>query len=503
MRPARSVKDYLACRFLSTGGLVERGVRLRFETWMPSSQRLGCGGIRVPMKTIGLSSGLRLVGLTASGRMLLLASHLLLIPVLCQAQFNYSTNNGAITITQYTGSGGTVSIPGTITGLPVTAIGPRTFDKRTDVTYVTIPKSVTHIGDGAFWGCSSLDRVTLPESLISIGVWAFHFCHGLHSIAIPNNVSSIGDSAFGACTNLAVFTVVPENDSFSSADGVLFNKTQTQLVQYPAGKQGAFQIPGSVATIGNMAFTGCSGLTGVAIPDSVTNIGDHAFTGCGSLTGVTLGKNVTRIGSGAFYYCSGLTEITVPSRVNAIGELAFGYCTNLAAIQVDPLNADFSASEGVLFNKTRTALLGYPGGKKGAYAIPDGVITIESRAFDGCSNLTQITIPGSVTTIGSAFYGCKGLTRISIPEGVTTIDRTAFGRCAGLTNVTIASTVTNIGSAAFGFCVNLRAVHFLGNCPTVGRDLFERADNVIVYYQPGAIGWESTLCGRPTALIKP
>src|SRR6266567_1054841 len=120
---------------------------------------------------------------------------LLTLPAAVQAQFNYTTNNGTITITGYTGLGGAVAIPSTITELPVTSIGVYAFQYNTNLTSVTIPNSVTSIGDWAFDRCWRLTSVMIPGSVTSIGNFAFYEC-GLTSVMIPSSVTSIGGSAF-------------------------------------------------------------------------------------------------------------------------------------------------------------------------------------------------------------------------------------------------------------------------------------------------------------------
>ena len=241
---------------------------------------------------------------TRTATLLLLLT--LALPAAVQAQFNYTINNGTITITGYTGPGGVVAIPDRINGLPVTTIGDSVFTTCT-LTGVTIPNSVTNIAFQAFVACYSLTNVTIPNSVISIGAYAFSSCISLTNVTIGNGVTSIGDLAFYDCirltdvaipnsvTNLGrnVFqncisltglTVDAFNPTYSSADGVLFNKNQTTLVEYSYAEGGGYTIPTSVTSIGKYAFTGCTNLTSVTIPDSVTSIGDYAFDDCWSLT---------------------------------------------------------------------------------------------------------------------------------------------------------------------------------------------------------------------------
>jgi BspA type Leucine rich repeat region (6 copies) len=217
---------------------------------------------------------------------LLLGLLLFTLPAAVQAQFDYTTENGQITITGYDCSDGPAVIPSSINGLPVTTIG-----------------------DSAFSGCT-----------------------GLTSVTIPNSVTTIGDRAFDGCTGLNAIEVEALNPAYSSLDGVLFNKGLTTLLRCPEGKAGSYTLPNSVTTIGDYAFSGCTGLTSVPIGNSVTTIGDGAFYGCAGLTSVTIGNSVTTIGDGAFYGCTGLTSVTIPNSVTSIGDGAFDGCTGLTSV---------------------------------------------------------------------------------------------------------------------------------------------------------------------------
>ena len=344
--------------------------------------------------------------------------------------------------------------------------------------------SVTSIGSSAFYGCNGLTSVTIPDSVTSIGSYAFEDCRGLTSVTIPDSVTSIGYSAFKGCTGLTSVT-----------------------------------IPDSVTSIGRAAFYGCSGLTSVTIGGSVTSIGSSAFYGCSGLTSVTIGNGVTSIGDYAFYGCSSLTSITIPDSVTSIGEYAF-YNTAWYNNQPDglvyagkvaykykgtmPSNTSIVLKEGTLgianyaFNSAFSGCTGLT-----SVTIPDSVTSIGYSAFKGCTGLTSVTIGNSVTSIGSyAFSDCDKLqdiyitdiaawcnisglddlmysgtsnknlyinnelaTSITIPNGVTAIPSYAFCGCTGLTSVTIPDSVTSIGSAAFADCKGLTSV-IIGNSVT-------------------------------------
>jgi hypothetical protein len=130
---------------------------------------------------------------------------------------------------------------------------------------------------------------------------------------------------------------------------------------------------------------------------------------------VTIGEGVTTIGDCAFYICTSFTSITIPSSVTTIGSRAFEECCSLTCIEVDASNPNYTSEGGVLFNKNKTELIQYPGGKSGAYVIPNSVTTIGYYAFSYCAGLTSVTIPDGVTKIAMcAFTGCTGLKDVII-----------------------------------------------------------------------------------------
>jgi hypothetical protein len=343
-----------------------------------------------------------------------------------QAQFTYTTNNGAITITGYTGSGGAVTIPNVIDGLPVTDIGTNAF-YESSVTSVLIPDTVTVVGSEAFENCSDLTNLTLSLGLADIESNAFYNCSSVASVTIPDSVTNIGDEAFYDCN----LTSVTFGDSVTSIGNYAFSGLASRGLGDPTVPTG-------------------SPLTTVTIPSSVTNIGVGAFEGCMWLTNVTFGVGLTTIGAYAFDDCGLTNAVTIPDSVTNIGTRTFSDCGALTAINVASNNPAYSSLNGVLFNKTQTVLLEYPGCLGGSYAIPDGVTNIGTGAFEYCDSLTNVTISLGVTDIGSnAFYGCDGLTSLTLPDSVTNIGDYAFFGCEALTNVTMAEGLASIGAYAF------------------------------------------------------
>jgi hypothetical protein len=420
---------------------------------------------------------------------------LLIFAPAAHAQFTYSTTNGTITITGYTGTDSAVAIPSTIDGLPVTSIGSKAFSAMGEITDVTIPNSVTSISYAAFNGCTGLTDVAIPNSVTNIGDYAFDGCSSLTNIMvdplnpayssvegvlfnrsrmtlmqypsrkngvynipngvtsigvdaffgssitgvkIPNSVSSIGYDAFYECFSLTNIVVDPLNPAYSSVSGVLFNQSRTTLIQYPGGKVGFYFIPDGVTNIGDSAFEDCTNLTGVTVPTTVISIRDGAFGECTNLTNITIFNGVTSIGDFAFSGCSSLTTVTIPNSVTNIGDNAFDDCARLTSV-----------------------------------TIGSGVTSIGHEAFLGCSSLVNITIGNTITSIpDEAFYSCLSLTNITIGNGVTSIGYAAFGECANLTSVTIPSSVTSIGDSAFVGCSNLNSVTIPNSITNIGSSAF-------------------------------
>ena len=310
----------------------------------------------------------------------------------------------------------------------------------------------------------------------------------LESVVIPSeiqvddhvySVTSIGDRAFSYCSGLT-----------------------------------SIEIPSSVTSIGISAFSGCSGLTSInvatdnaiyssengvlydknrtklicvpggkkgkfVVPSGVTSIGDYAFKDCSGLTSIEIPSSVTSIGNSAFSWCAGLTSIEIPSSVTSIEDGAFSGCSGLTSINVATDNQIYTSENGVLYDKKKTKLICVPGAKKGKFEIPSSVTSIESWAFSECGGLSRVKIPSSVTSIGvCAFTGCSGLTSIKIPSSVTNIGDYAFDRCSGLTSIKIPSGVTSIDNYSFPNCGGLKSIKIPSSVTYIGNGEFADCGNL-------------------------
>lgn len=460
--------------------------------------------------------------------------------------YTYTVIDSKARITDYTGSGTTITVPDTLGGYPVTSIGIYAFSYCNTLTAVTLPDSVEDIKNYAFYQstkittvnlgagvnmlgisvfarCTKLTQInapagnssfsssagvlfnktgntlvqyppgktgayTVPAGVTAIAANAFYDCDYLISVSVGAAVGSIGSNSFSLCSVLTQINVDPANTVYSSLNGVLFDFGKTILIQYPTGKSGAYTIQPGVVTIANEAFSTCSGLTAVNLP-----------------------AGLTAIGLSAFYYCSGLTSLTIPDSVTQIGASAFSVCTNLEILNLGTGVQSIGANA---FNSCR---------KIASLAMPDSVISIGDNAFSSCDLLASVSIGSGLASLGeSVFAYCINIAQFSIsssnaayscpggvlydieqknliqypaaktgayiiPAGVETLAKLAFCNADDLPYIDIPASLTQIGDYAFRYCQNLSLAVIRNTSAVFGDDVFEGCDALnIVGFDPSS-----------------
>ena len=377
----------------------------------------------------------------------------------------------------------------------VTRIGNYAFYNCSNLRNVEIGNSVTIIGSASFYRCLSLTSLTLPNSVTIIDEMAFSECDGLTNVTLSDSLTSIGTMAFSECSNLTNITLP---HSLTGIGMMAFSHSGlTSLV-----------LPQSVTSIGEGAFAYCSNLVSLAVEE-----GNRVFDsreGCNAIietatntlvlgTQNTIIPNfVASIGNQAFNGCSGLISVTIPNAVTSIGKCAFGGCNGLTSLVVEDGNSVYDSRENcnaVIQTATNTLVVGTQN-----TIIPNTVTSIGYGAFHDLSTLTSVTIPNSVTSIEEqAFLACTGLSSISIPNSVTRIGVAAFRACSGLTNVTIGNSVSIVDSGAFCYCRQIDSIICNAVVPPMVADstVFEEVDRNLTLIVPGesvsryqsAYGW--------------
>ena len=414
-------------------------------------------------------------------------------------------SDGTAQVVMYEGTAKRVRIAETYQGAPVTKIANEAF-KDTTITSIVIPDSVTSIGDNAFRSCTSLTSIEIPDSVTFIGDYAFIYCGSLTSVYITSieawcNISFANQSAnplyivHNLYLNNELITELEIPDSVASIGEYAFSQYRSLI---------SVTISEGISSIGDHAFAYCKSLTSVTIGDDVTSIGDYAFTDCSSLMSVTIGENVTSISSFAFRDCSSLqfneygnakylgsktndyfalielknknfSSYTIHNDTKVIADGVFSNCSSLTSVYI----TDIEAWCNISFGGYSANPLSYA---KNLYLnnelvteleIPNTVTEIKDYAFWGCDSLTSVVIGDGVTSIGhSAFRECSSLTSITIGDNVTSIGHYAFDYCRSLTSVVIGDSVTSIGSGAFDYCDSLTSIEIPDSVTSIGDYAF-------------------------------
>lgn len=391
------------------------------------------------------------------------------------------------------------------------------FNNCSSLTSITIPNSVTTLGDRCFNGCSSLTSIEIPESVTSLGDLCFSGCGSLTNITLPKSVTSLDDECFSHCNLKTLYCLtktpsictsktfkdfnqstcllyVNDVDAYRVADGwknftkiykiyrtdtiladglkylINLDTQNATLIANTSKYSGYITVPATitvdhtkykVTAFGDDCFNGCTNLTGIELPSTLVSLGDYCFRNCWKLDQVSMPKSLTSIGISCFNGCRGLTDVVIGKSVTTLGDSCFYGCYDMTSI-----------------------------------SLPETLKSLGNRCFQGCYELASITLPTSVTTLGNncfndcrglkhidlspstktishnCFDGCNNLTDVTIPEGVTTLDNGCFANCTRLKYITLPNTLTTIKWQAFIYCSGLKKVDLPNSVTSLGVGCF-------------------------------
>ncbi len=365
--------------------------------------------------------------------------------------------DGTAEIVGYSGEETAIRIPEMLDGHWVTALGDRAFAEAA-CSSVSIPLSVTEVGVNPFYNCEELlsidvaeghptlatadlvlfslpDRrlvsypaglqltsYALPSGLREIGADAFAWCAFLESVRLCDTLEIVGDGAFNMCASLSAVT-----------------------------------LPNSVRTLGESAFAS-SGLRQVTLPAGLEALPDRVFYGCGELNALSLPATVREIGDEALGFTM-IEALSIPAGVESIGINPFVGCDELIRLEVDGANPRFRMDGPLLIEPETGRVITCLTRTVGALRVPEGIAEIGDWALYGCSELTEIALPGSLRRIGAGgLNACMACLSLELPEGLTELGDLALADCFLLERVMLPASLTQLGEGVLEGCEALTAV---------------------------------------------
>ena len=317
--------------------------------------------------------------------------------VYSENKFDYILYNDEITITKYLEYGNDVTIPEKIGGYPVVGIA------------------------------------GLGQTLIE-------------TLYLPSTVRYISETVLVKdCIDLEEINVDSENQTFSSENGILYNKDKTAIVQYPRAKKGEeYVFLDSINKVNNYAFVYCGNLKRIIVNDEVTEIGTDAFSYCNNLTEIKLSKKINIISKNAFYNCISLESIDIPDGVSEIGMSCFGKCEKLKSI-----------------------------------VLPESITSLGSNLFSECTNLESVVLPNNIEEMPQSIFAyCNSLNNVHFPDNLKKLKTYSFNKWTGVRNIVLPDGLEEIGSYAFRDCKNLESVYIPDTVTTMGDWSFYNCENL-------------------------
>ena len=390
---------------------------------------------------------------------------------------------------------------------------------------VNIGDSVETIPAYAFYNCTGLTDITVSRGITSIGSSAFSICSGLTSITIPDSVTSIGGDAFRGCTGLTSITVSKGNTKYHSAGNCLIETENKTLI---AGcKNSIIPDDGSVTSIGNSAFSGCTGLTSIEIPDSVETIGVSSFynvpniqysenmtaagspwgarsvngyvdgylvyndesrtelRACSSSAGgtVVIPASVNRICDKAFYDCGGIERVIIKIRVSEPewGNDVFLRCYNLKSVDYLPYGSGEHIRGDIIFGDNGKRLIFCNKDRSESYTVPDEVTVIEDNAFYNCKDIPSITLNDNLLKIGAHAFEGTALYENTARDGNGALYLGKYlidVKKEDLTGFEIKEGTAVIAAGAFSECGELTSVSLPSSIKGIGHEAFSGCEKL-------------------------
>ena len=397
---------------------------------------------------------------------------------------------------------------------------------------VVIGSGVTSIGNYAFEECHGINSVTIGKDVKSIGEGAFYTLYGgPESITIPVSVTSIGDYAFngwdlitvnygGTVNQWKAMNTYDRNYFLAAAE--IKCADGTVLPRGICGADLTWEIDDNgtliVSGTGEMFDYGfheyralwsrhADSIKNVVIEAGVTSIGKDAFVYCDNITSVTIPASVTSIGEGAFRLCNKLSTVNYGGTANKWNAISIGNDNdNLTGANINYAGITWTYNNGTLTISGTGDVEDYNNSSAPWYdhrydttkiVISNGVTGIGEGAFCYFTELTSVSLPGSLKSIGAyAFRGCSSLKSVVIPDSVTSIGEGAFYRCTALTTATVSNSVSRISYGTFMSCENLISVTIPNSVKSIGEKAFYNCGSLTdVYYKGSTAQWNAVMVG--------
>ena len=371
-----------------------------------------------------------------------------------------------------------ITIPSTIDGYTVAAIGEKAFQNRISLSSVTLPATIKEIHTHAFRGARMLATIYVDSTnpyftsvdgvLYSKDMKTLRLCppKNCTSFTVPNSVETIGDYSFYGHKSEGVSTISFNEGLKEIGIRAFYENTGLKTLRFPSSLrkigEGAFNCVSAIGALQNVYFN-----------EGLEVIGDSAFVGAYFKDAFSLPSSIKEIGSYAFANCTAITKFTFPASLEKLGDNVFAGATGILEIALETGNTHFAINDNILYTSDMKKVVMCPSGRRDAVTIPEGVEEIGDFAFYMVDDCQEYNIPSTLKRIGKqAFAHCYNLREFIIPDTVTSIGENCFDLCESLKTVTIGSGLTEIPYQAFIECYSLSDIDIPNTIQTIGKQAF-------------------------------